>query len=817
MSTTDARTPGTDPERARPAAVVDDDGGITLWTPTARHLLGYGPDEVTGHPAARLLAAPLPVPVLRAVAAHRAWSGLLWARHRDGHPVELGVEAHPCPQVDGSRRWVLLVEPDRRTEERLVGRAFTQSPIALAAYDNAGRLLHANDALVRLAGKSLARMRGLALEEIHPYPPYLELGALQQQVLATATAVRTRLDGAPPGGGPACTWDVCVTPLRTGDGRVNGLGVAIIDVTQEARARRRLLLANAACDRIGGTLDATRTARELVETLTDGTDGFADFAAVDLYDAPRPGEGRSADRAGTATLRRAHASLLGGSPGTAPRPGEPVAYPPGSPFARALEDGGLHRCRPDPAEDLPPALGAAAGHSLVLVPITARGERLGLATLARGPQAEPFDRDDLLLAQEIVQRAAISIDNARRYAHERDIALALQRALLPCHVPDQRALELALRYRPGHEGRDIGGVWCDVIPLSGARVALVAGDVSTRGVDASAAMGRLRTAVRALADLDLAPDELLAHLDDLVTQLAHEERSDAHRLGGHPASGTGATCLYAVYDPVSRRLCAASAGHPAPVLHRPGRAPEPLPVAAGPPLGTGGITFESIDVDLPDATVLAVYSGRIHGAGEAGPETVRRALAAVGAADDLGPGCDRVLRALPAGSDEDDVALLAARTHGLPASRVAGWDVPPDPEAVGRIRHELGGLLARWGLADAVFTTELVVTELLTNAIRYGRAPVRLRLIRDRRLICEISDGGATAPRLRRAGADDEGGRGLYLVAQLTRRWGTRFTPDGKTIWTEQDLPEQDPAQQDPAQQDPAQQDPAEQDLPRSA
>ncbi|MFJ4189262.1 SpoIIE family protein phosphatase [Kitasatospora sp. NPDC089509] len=800
MSTTDARTPGTDPDRARPAAVVDDDGGITLWTPTARHLLGYGPDEVTGHPAARLLAAPLPVPVLRAVAAHRAWSGLLWARHRDGHPVELGVEAYPCPQVGGSWRWVLLVEPDRRTEERLVGRAFTQSPIALAVYDNAGKLLHANDAIVRLAGQSLARMRGLALEEIHPYPPYLELGALQQQVLTTGTAVRTRLDGAPPGGGGACTWDVCVTPLRTGDGRVNGLGVAIIDVTHEARARRRLLLANEACDRIGGTLDATRTARELVETLTDG---FADFASVDLYDAPRPGEGRSADRANATTLRRAHASTLDGCPGT-PRPGQSVEYPAGSPLARALADGGLHLYRLDAAgaEDLPPALRAAAVHSLLLVPITARGERLGLATVARHRRREAFDRDDLLLAQEIVQRAAISIDNARRYAHERDIAMALQRALLPCHVPDQRALDLALRYRPGQEGRDIGGVWCDVIPLSGARVALVAGDVTARGIDASATTGRLRTAVRALADLDLAPDELLAHLDDLVTQLAHEEgsdeeHSDAHRPGGRSASGTGATCLYAVYDPVTRRLCVASAGHPAPVVHRPGRAPEPLPVAAGPPLGTGGITFESVEVDLPDATVLALYGGRIRDAGGDGPETVCRALAGIGTADDLGPGCDRVLRALLADATDDDVALLTARTHGLPASRVASWDVPSVPEAVGRIRHELGGLLARWGLPDAVFTTELVVTELVTNAIRYGRAPVRLRLIRDRRLICEISDGGATAPRLRRAGADDEGGRGLYLVAQLTRRWGTRFTPEGKTIWTEQDLPEQDPAEQD--------------------
>lgn len=93
---------------------------------------------------------------------------------------------------------------------------------------------------------------------------------------------------------------------------------------------------------------------------------------------------------------------------------------------------------------------------------------------------------------------------------------------------------------------------------------------------------------------------------------------------------------------------------------------------------------------------------------------------------------------------------------------------------------------AAWGVDEAAsFVVELVVSELVTNAIRHGNAPVCLRLIQERGLIIEVSDGGHTSPHLRRAAMEDEGGRGLFLVAQLTQRWGTRYTSTGKTIWTE--------------------------------
>ena len=150
--------------------------------------------------------------------------------------------------------------------------------------------------------------------------------------------------------------------------------------------------------------------------------------------------------------------------------------------------------------------------------------------------------------------------------------------------------------------------------------------------------------------------------------------------------------------------------------------------------------------------------------------------------------CDNVLKDVLPDRPADDVALLVARTHALDGDRVATWDLPADPAIVADARKQVARRLAGWGLDDAAFITGLVVSELVTNAIRHAGSPIQLRLIRDRTLICEVSDGSSTAPHLRRARAFDEGGRGLLLVSQLTQRWGTRQTPHGKTIWAEQAL-----------------------------
>jgi hypothetical protein len=93
-----------------------------------------------------------------------------------------------------------------------------------------------------------------------------------------------------------------------------------------------------------------------------------------------------------------------------------------------------------------------------------------------------------------------------------------------------------------------------------------------------------------------------------------------------------------------------------------------------------------------------------------------------------------------------------------------------------------------WGLGELATTTELIVSELVTNATRYATPPLRLQLLRDARLTCEVSDASGTAPRLRHARSMDEGGRGLFPVAEFSHRWGSRYTADGKIIWAEQEI-----------------------------
>ncbi|WP_374204230.1 SpoIIE family protein phosphatase [Streptomyces sp. HPF1205] len=362
-------------------------------------------------------------------------------------------------------------------------------------------------------------------------------------------------------------------------------------------------------------------------------------------------------------------------------------------------------------------------------------------------------------------------------------AVTLQRSLLPHGLPEQNALDVAYRYLPAQAG--VGGDWFDVIPLPGARVALVVGDIVGHGMHAAATMGRLRTAVHNFSMLDLPPDELLVHLDELVARIDKEEGT------GVPTAG--ATCLYAIYDPVSRCCELARAGHLPPALALPDGTVEYLEVPPGPPLGVGGLPFEAVRRRLPEGSRLVLYTdGLVEDRRRDIDEGLDLLAGALAGADDRSPDelCDAVLATLMPDQQRDDIALLVARTSALPADRIARWDVPPDPAAVADIRDDASNQLAGWGLEDLVFTTELVLSELITNAIRYTAGPIHVRLLFDRTLICEVADASSTSPHLRHAASTDEGGRGLFLVAQLSTRWGTRYTPEGKVIWVEQEFPQ---------------------------
>lgn len=424
---------------------------------------------------------------------------------------------------------------------------------------------------------------------------------------------------------------------------------------------------------------------------------------------------------------------------------------------------------------------------IIVVPLVARGLVLGVVSLWRWRRPEPFEEDDLTLAEEFAARAAVCIDNARRYTQQHQAALALQRSLLPSEVPEHPAVEIDHRYLPADATVGVGGDWFDVVPLSGLRVALVVGDVVGHGIHAAATMGRLRTAVHTLAHLDLPPDEVLSHLDDLVDRLAGEQEATGERA----PQVVGATCLYAVYDPVSGRCALARAGHPPPAVVTPdGRVAFPdLP--AGPPLGLGGLPFEAAELELPEGSLLALYTDGLLAVRrrdvDEGLELLRGALSdPVRSLEDT---CKAVEDALLPDRPGDDIALLTARPRCPAAHKVATWELPAEPTAAAEGRTLAVAQLNDWGLEEVAFTTELIVSELITNAYRYSCGPVTLRLIRDRHLICEVSDPSSTSPHLRHAATTDGGGRGLFLIAQLTERWGTRYVRNGKTIWTEQPLP----------------------------
>ncbi|MFF5311035.1 SpoIIE family protein phosphatase [Streptomyces massasporeus] len=551
-------------------------------------------------------------------------------------------------------------------------------------------------------------------------------------------------------------------------------------------ARERLGLLYDAGLHIGTTLDVLRTADELARVPIPR---FADFVTVDLADTVLHGD----EPAPTATdMRRAAVCGIRDDHPLSEQ-GRLFDYVPSTPQARGYGSGHSQL-----VSDLPSATGWRLQdperaqaiidfgiHSLITAPIQARGVVLGMASFWRGRQHEPFNEEDLSLAEELVARAAISIDNARRYTREHALAVTLQQSLLPQAVPEQNALDIAYRYLPAQAG--VGGDWFDVIPMPGSRVALAVGDVVGHGLHAAATMGRLRTAVHNFSALDLPPDELLSHLDDLVGKIDQNETAET------AAGVVGATCLYGIYDPVTRRYVVARAGHLVPALVHPDGSVTFPDVPAGPPLGLGGMPFQTAELCLAEGTQLVLYTdGLIEDRKrdlDVGMELLRDALTGH-------PGrppeetCQDVLDNLLPGRPKDDVALLVARTRELPPDQVADWDVPPDPAAVSGMREAVSQRLEAWGLSEYGFAMELILSELITNAIRYGAGPIHVRLIRDRTLICEVADSSSTSPHLRYAATTDEGGRGLFLVSQMAERWGTRYTPQGKVIWAEQALPE---------------------------
>nr|WP_050493627.1 SpoIIE family protein phosphatase [Streptomyces sp. NRRL B-1381] len=614
-----------------------------------------------------------------------------------------------------------------------------------------------------------------------------------------------------------------------------GLVTTVVDVTDRERTRARESALTAVRDTVGGSLDTAVTCRALIDALVPG---FADLAAVEVVDDVLRGVDPPVGPLPPDTPLCRAASGRCDTPGDKPQP-QPGLDPDPEPGADPESDsdpepkpelGPQPQPDPDPdpdsredrprpagvtrrlplrtpfaltAADLRPrlvpltpdtpwldadahaahAVAESGAHSLIVVPLSLRGAVLGLVSLYRCGAAEPFDEDDVTLAVAAATRAALAIDNARRFEREHVIASTVQRRLLPQAAREQAAVETAHVLLPGRDS----GCWYDTIALAGARTALVVGRVEGEGLQTAIVMGQLRTVIQALADLDLEPEEVLARLKDTADRLAEERDSlpPADVLQREPLS---AGCLYGVYDPFARTCTVARAGHPAPIVVGPDGRAVPFDVPEGPGLfSDDSALFAPAVVTLDVGSLLAFCTADLL-TGDRAAERIAETLSRPGRT--LRQAGDDVVYALPADTRAGGAALLLARTGTVSDHKVATWDLSQERRAPATARALVRDRLQEWGLdEDTVEASQLIVSELVTNAVRYGTPPLRLRVLLDSTLTCEVHDGSPASPHLRHARTVDEGGRGLFIVSRLASHWGARHGPDGKVLWTEQELP----------------------------
>ncbi|MFF0792930.1 SpoIIE family protein phosphatase [Streptomyces spiralis] len=555
-----------------------------------------------------------------------------------------------------------------------------------------------------------------------------------------------------------------------------------------AAVRERLEFLNEVSGRIGTSLDLART---IVEVSKAVVPRFTDVAGTYLREQVVAGEGFPEGVPDTTTMWHRVALEHTDEPGRwddVVPVGEAMPFPAHTPFFQCMTSG-------EPV--LVPRISEEMGHaiasqfekrdirplithrSMLVVPLKARNVVLGFMILLRHPERAEFNDMDRVTGAELAARAGLVLDNARMYTYQESVAETLQDSMLP-HIPPRMAgCDIATRYLPGTLLGRVGGDWFDSVKLPGARTALVVGDVMGHGLNSAAMMGQLRTAVQTMAALDLPPAQLLRNLDDL-----------AQRLGDTYL----ATCLYAVYDPIASELHLANAGHIPPVLVRAedGRS-ELLELPTGAPIGVGGVPFEAVRVRVrPGDRLVMCTDGLVEVRGEdIGVGLATLCESAAHPAASMDDACDTIIRALATrGGRKDDVALLLVRLGGIEPEDVAEWRLSRDPAQVGRARAGVREQLHAWGLARLADPAELMVGELVTNAVRHSHGrPVELRLVRGDTLLCEVEDDDHDLPTLLSAGPTDESGRGLRVVSTLAREWGTTRTPTGKTVWFELTLP----------------------------
>ena len=585
---------------------------------------------------------------------------------------------------------------------------------------------------------------------------------------------------------------VTIQPMRSCDPSLIGLVLIRIPPPSEGRfldpAVMRHALLDGAFKRIGGALDIDQLAREFVNIAVPH---FCNTAGLLILESLVAGEELPADSPdGSQLLRRlAVAYDDGDSAWDAVFPtGEILRYPPGTPYTECMATGKPVRLKmgSDQAARIAtswlrrPVAQLLANTSLLLLPLAARDVTLGFVVCTRKDSYRAFDAYDTEIGMEFASRAAIFIDNARRYSRERATAVTLQRSLLPTGLSKPSSVEVRHRYLPGSKLIEVGGDWYESIALPGARVALVVGDVAGHGVRAAVTMGRLRTAIHTLAMLELSPAETLQQLNELMGDLGAREPHFA-------------TCVYAVYDAVTGMLEVASAGHLPPLLVGPDGTNEFLSLTPAPPLGIGSGSVQSKFVPVTDGSLLVLYTDGLVENRTRDIDVGLRLLSEI-----FGPGaaarpledlCRATLAGVYSDQQRDDIALLMARLSRIPADNHISWTLPAELTSARRARGLIRRPLTRWNLADLIPVTELLVSELVTNSVRYAQGMIGLRLVLEGGLVVEVTDDSAALPRLRHPDEDDERGRGLQVISQFAQRWGARRTATGKVVWCEQALP----------------------------
>jgi hypothetical protein len=542
-----------------------------------------------------------------------------------------------------------------------------QWPFRVVIFDTELRIVWANKAARHLGDIPAKAWPGRRIGEVLPQIDAESIERSLRRVLATGTPADDLEVSSRPGGPiRERIWSCIQFRIDGPDGKPAGAAHIMREVTGYAINQRRLALADEASTRIGTTLDVTRTAEELLEVAIPR---LADVGAVDLLATVIEGDPLSRrPRDGKMRLRRVALRW----PVAVPAPPDYTRHTWGETDPAEL----YHRCLVAGSAVYLPAFGAmtpeqigdtqadaglsgmlaargAGAHSMMIIPLIARGVIMGTVTLYRLGGSEPFTPADLSLATDLVSRAAVSIDNARLYTRERATALALQRGLLPRQIPQVPGLQLAYRYVPAETSAEIGGDWFDVIPLPRDRCARIVGDVTGHDISAASLMGQLRTATRTLATLDLTPAEILTRLDQITADLTDtDERS--------------ATCLYVAYDPRTGTCDIARAGHLLPAIARPGLRTTFPRTPPGLPLGTGLADgpYQATCVCLPPGSTLVLYTdGLVESPGadiRTGIARLASTLATLTALP-VAEACDTLLTTLVP-SPADDIAILMART-----------------------------------------------------------------------------------------------------------------------------------------------------------